>query len=184
MDKKVEKLYKLIIVALVLIGLLFIIVICGMFKTKDNSSNNNSNNASTNEYDVSSFDELKLSEIVKLFDDKKGTYIVYFGRPTCSACVKFLPTLKKMQEKYKYVTKYMDITNVDATSEDFKTLAKKLNKEVTLTVNGETKTQEFGDFYGYTPMTFIVKKGKFVNGIVGAYSEGKFESFLNDNGIK
>ena len=183
MQEKIDKLYKLVIVALILIGILFIIVVSGMFNS-NNTNNNTTNNIDSNEYDVSTFDTIDLTQLLKLFDDKKGTYVVYMGRSTCSACVKFLPTLKKMQEKYKYTTKYVDITTVDATSKDFEVLTKKLNKKVTLTVNGEAKTQEYGDFYGYTPMTFVIKKGKFSNGIVGSYAEAKFESFLNENGVK
>lgn len=183
MEAKIDKLYKLVIVALILIGILFVMVICGMFKGNDNS-NNNTNNAENSEYDVSSFNTIDLAQTLKLFDDKKGTYVVYFGRKTCSACVKFLPTLKKMQEKYKFTPQYLDITKVNAKSDDFEALMKKLSKKVTLTVNGEKKTQEYGDYYGYTPMIFIVSKGKFVDGIVGAYTEERFESFLNTNGIK
>lgn len=185
MEEKLKKVNTIAIVALI-IALLDLVLILGskiQIKNED-ASNNQSNSSTTSEYDVSSFNTLTLSSLLNLFDNKSNTYVVYLGRPTCSACVKFLPTLKSMQNKYNYVTQYLDITTVDAQSSDFEKLMKKLDKEVTLTVNGETKTQEFGDFYGYTPMTFIIKNGKFKDGIVGAYSEAKFEKFLNDNGIK
>ena len=184
MEQKIDKLYKLVIVALILIGVLFIIVVGGMFKESTNNNNNESNTTENTEYDISTFAILDLEKTLKLFDDKKGTYVVYFGRETCSACVKFIPTLKKMQEKYKFTPQYLDITTVNSKSDDFEKLMKKLNTKVTLTVNGEKKTQEFGDFYGYTPMVFIIKKGKYVDGFVGAYNETNFEKFLNDNGIK
>lgn len=183
MEEKIEKLYKLVIVALVLIGILFVITIGGMFKG-GSSSNTSDNTTENNEYDVSAFNTINLEGVLDLFKDKKKTYIVYFGRPTCSACVKFLPTLKKMQESYKFTTQYMDITNVDAQSKEFEELMKKLSKNVTLTVNGEKITQEFGDFYGYTPMVFMIKDGKFVDGFVGAYTEANYEKFLNNNGFK
>lgn len=188
MEEKLDKIYKIVIVTLVLVGIMFVITIGGLFTTKsntsENSGNNESNSETNNEYDVSSFDTLTLKQVLKLFDNDNKTYVVYFGRSTCSACVSFLPTLKTMQEKYNYTTKYMDITEADSESDDFEKLMKKLSKKVTLNVSGEEKTQEFGDFYGYTPMTFIISKGKFVDGIIGAYSESKFESFLNKNGIK
>lgn len=182
MDEKLDKLYKLVIVALILIGVLFIIVIANMFKG-DSTNNNNNTPAENSTYDISSFNTLDLKGVLDLFDTKK-TYVVFFGRPTCSACVKFLPTLKKMQEKYQFITQNLDITGVDAQSSDFEKLMKKLSKKVTLTVNGEKTTKEFGDFYGYTPMVFIIKDGKFVDGFVGAYSESNYEKFLNNNGIK
>ena len=184
MEEKIEKLYKLVIVALVLIGVLFIITIGGMFKTKDNSNNNESNPTENSEFDVSAFNAVDLKQTLELFDNKKKTSVVFLGRSTCSACVKFLPTLKKMQNKYNYVTQFLDTTTVNSKSEDFEKLMKKLSKKVTLTVNGEKKTQEYGEFYGYTPMVFIIKNGKFVDGIVGSYTETNYENFLNKNGIK
>ena len=185
MEKKIDKLYKLIIFALILIGVLFIIIISGVMKGNNNNNNSNNNTSQTeNTYDVSSFNILDLTKTLKLFDDKKKTYVVYFGRETCSACVKFLPNLKKMAEKYNFTPQYLDITTVNAKSEEFEKLMKKMNKKMTLAVNGESKTQEFGDFYGYTPMVFVIKKGKFVDGFVGAYGEENLEKFLNKNGIK
>jgi len=184
MEKKIEKLYKLIIIALVLIGILFIVIVSIVISNNNKNESSDINTTEKSNYDVSSFNILDLEKTLKLFDDKKNTYVVYFGRETCSACVKFLPTLKKMQEKYKFTPQYLDITTVNAKSDNFEKLMKKMNKETTLTVNGEKKTQEFGEFYGYTPMVFIVKKGKFVNGFVGAYGDTNFEKFLNENGIK
>ena len=185
MEAKIDKLYKLIIVALALIGILFVFVIGGLFKDSgNNNKNNNTNTAENKEYDVSQFTELDLDGVLKLFDSNKKTYVVYFGRETCSACVSFIPTLKKIQEKYNFTTQYMDITKVNSKSDEFEKLMKKLSKKVTLTVNGEKMTQSFSEYYGYTPMIFIVKNGKFIDGFVGAYKEENFEKFLNNNGIK
>ena len=157
-------------------------------KRNDSSLNSSSksvtnDSANSNEYDVSMMNKLSLDQLLALFDSKK-TSVVYLGRATCSACVSFLPTLQKMQSKYNYTTQYLDITTVDTTSEFYTKLMEKLSVEKTINVNGESKTDKFGTFYGYTPMVFIIKNGKFADGIVGAYSENKFESFLNSNGIK
>ena len=190
MEEKIDKIYKLVIVCIVLVSIVLVMNIFGGFKIKsgDDSSNNTSsstqNQTQNSSYDVSMMKSLSLNDLVKLFDDTKNDYVVYLGRSTCSACVSFLPTLQNAQEKHKYTTQYLDITTVDSKSDTFEKLMDKLSKQVTLTVNGETKTQSFGDFYGYTPMTFIIKKGKFVDGIVGAYSESKFDDFLSKNGIK
>ena len=183
MEEKYNKLNKLVIIALI-ISILDLVLIVGSKIQIKSDDKNTINTTESNEYDVSSFRTINLSTLLKLFDDKNNTYVVYLGRPTCSACVKFIPVLKAMQNKYNYVTQYLDITNVDSQSDDFEKLMKKLSKNVTLAVNGESKTQEYGDFYGYTPMTFIIKNGKFSNGIVGAYNETNFESFLNENGVK
>ena len=184
MEEKIDKLYKLVIVAIVLAGIAFVFTIGGLFKTTGSNTNNNNETEESTEFDVSSFNTLTLSKVLDLFNDKKGTYVVNFGRPTCSVCVKFLPTLKAMQTKYNYTTQYLDITTVKSGTDEYEKLMKKLSKKVTLTVNGEEKTQEFGKFFGYTPMTFIIKNGKFVDGIVGNSTEANFEKFLNKNGIK
>ena len=188
MEDRVNKLYKLVIVILVIVSIDLLLNLVSVLSVKktDSSTNTGSNTQTqtAGEYDVSSFKTLSNKEVVDLFNDKKGTYVVYLGRSTCSACVSFLPTLKSMQSKYNYVTQYLDITTVVKDSEDYNNLMKKLESKVTLTVNGETKTQNFSEYFGYTPMTFIIKNGKFADGIVGAYSETKFQEFLNNNGIK
>jgi thiol-disulfide isomerase/thioredoxin len=192
MEKKyIKRMYYLIIVITVIVGINLIVTIMvnSHFGSTSSASSDQSNSTTTtesssSEYDVSMMNSLTTAQVVNLFNDTKKTYVVYLGRSTCSACVSFLPTLQKMQTKYNYVTQYLDITTVDSSSDDYKNLTAKLAVEKTITVNGETKTADYGTFFGYTPMVFIVKNGKFADGIVGAYSETKFEEFLNNNGIK
>ena len=187
MEEKINKIQKISTIALVLSILSLIFSIAPAFSVKENTEKESENTATTttdDSYDVSSFKALSTKEVVDLFSDKKSTYVVYLGRSTCSACVSFLPTLKTMQSKYNYVTQYLDITTVVKDSDEYNKLMEKLSKEVTLSVNGETGTMKFSEYFGYTPMTFIIKNGKFADGIVGAYTEKEFESFLNKNGIK
>ena len=185
MEERLNKIQKIATIALVLsiISLLFSVI--PMFSIKEEKAEeNNTATEETNTYDVSLFKSLDTQGVLDLFNDKKGTYVVYLGRSTCSACESFLPTLKVMQIKYDYITQYLDVTTVDGKSDAFNKLMDKLSKEVTITVEGKEVTQSYGDFFGYTPMTFVIKNGKFVNGIVGAYSQEKFEAFLNSCGIK
>lgn len=183
LEEKVNKLEKIVIALCIIVGIIVIFSVGSKFSIKNDTKEETNTTAQTtsSDYDVSSFKTLTIDEVNKLFEDKSNTYVVYLGRSTCSACVSFIPTLKAMQSKYNYVTQYLDITTVDVNSDDYTKLMSNLSKEVTLTVNGETSTQSFGKFYGYTPMTFIVKKGKFVDGIVGAYNESKFDEFLTKN---
>ena len=173
--------FSIIILIIGSINLLFNIFSNVKIETK---KNNNEVQDDSSSYDVSMFNELTIDDLVKLFDNKKDTYVVYLGRPNCSACVSFLPTLQDMQSKYGFVTQYLDIRTVDGTSSAYEKLLEKLDVTKTLNVNGEEKTDSFGNFFGYTPMVFVVSKGKFVDGFVGAYSKDKFEAFLNNNGIK
>ena len=186
MEETISKIYKLIIAILILVAINLVVtfVTRPVTKTEKNNTTETTEETTDNDYDVSMFDSLTLDGVLKLFEDKKSTYVVYLGRSSCSACKTFLPTLQAMQKKYGYTTKYLDITTVDGTSESYEKFIKLLNKEVTLTVSGKSETKAFGEYFGYTPMTFVVKKGKFVSGTVGAYSESKYEEFLNKAGIK
>lgn len=182
-----KKIYNILWIILIFVIFEFIIIVASKIDFKGESSNTTSNattNETTNDYDVSMMNAVTVDQLVKLFDNEKKTYVVYLGRSTCSACVSFLPTLQSMQSKYNYITQYLDITTVDTSSNAYNTLISKLAVEKTITVNGTEKTDKYGSFYGYTPMVFIIKNGKFADGIVGAYSSTKFEEFLNNNGIK
>ena len=186
MEDKLEKIYKLVIIltAIAAINLVIGLVLVTRHYDENNTVSKNETSESNDNYDVSSLNSVDINGLLKLFDKKKGYSVVYLGRSTCTACVNFLPTLKDAQKKYGFIANYLDITTVNTADESFDKLMDKLSKEVTLTVNGEESTQSFGNFYGYTPMTFIIKDGKFRAGIVGAYSSDKFEEFLNENGIK
>ena len=147
MEEKVEQIYKMVIVLIILVAINLLITFIGKFSVKSTSNTSNGTNSSTsttNNYDVSMFKSITLDELNTLFTDTNSKYyVVYLGRETCSACVSFLPTLQSMQSKYGYTTQYLDITTVDAKTEAFEKLMGYLNKEVTLNVNGESKTQSF-----------------------------------------
>ena len=186
MEEKIEKIYKLMIVLIILVGVNLVVTFAtrGTTNVESKTETTNETTESTNDYDVSMFDTVTLDELLKLFEDKKNNYVVYLGRSTCSACKTFLPTLQAAQKKLGYTTKYLDITTVDGKSDSYEKLMKYLNKEVTINISGEKETKPFGEFFGYTPMTFVIKKGKFSNGVIGAYTEDKFIEFLGKNGIK
>ena len=187
MEKKyIKRIYYLVIAIVIMVSLNLILAISGNISKKGSTttSDTTSSESSSSDYDVSMMNSLTTSQVVDLFKDTKNTYVVYLGRSTCSACVSFLPTLQAMQSKYNYVTQYLDITTVNTSSDDYSNLISKLAVDKTINVNGESKTDKFGSFYGYTPMVFIIKDGKFADGIVGAYSQTSFENFLNTNGIK
>lgn len=113
-------------------------------------------------YDVSKFRELKVNEVLKLFDDN-SLHIVYMGRPTCYYCVQFVPILNKVQESLGYTTIYLDTTSLNKSDKDVSSLIDKM--DVKIMMNGSEETLK--DYYGYTPMLLIIKDGKIVNGNVG-----------------
>ena len=150
------------------------------------SSSGNSGNSGTqtSNYDTSMMEELDLSKALKLFDEKDKTYVLYIGRPDCSACVSYLPTLQEAQENLGYKTQYLNLNNVDSKSDNYTKFTNKLSVKYTMTVSGEEQTETFGKWMGYTPMTIIIKNGKMVDGEIGAISYTTLTSLLKNNGIE
>ena len=175
----------LVVIAIIMgVNLLFTMIsLTNGGSGSNNSSNSSTSGTQTNDYDVSDFDALTLTQVLKLFDSK-DTSVLYLGRSSCSACVSFLPTLKSVQKDLGFKTKYLDITTVDTSSSDYNTFISKLTKEIEVNANGTKSTGKISEFYGYTPMVIIVKDGKAVNASVGALSESNFKKFLSSNGIK
>lgn len=194
-DVTVMDMLNRIVVCLIVIAIILAInTTVLIFKNNDSSSNkdttnNSSNNASndneqTSNYDVSMMNELDLSKALDLFNDKDKTYVLYIGRPDCSACISYLPTLQEAQENLGYTTQYLNLNNIDTKSDDFTKFSNKLSVKYTMTVSGEEQTETFGTWMGYTPMTIIIKNGKMVDGEIGAVNYSTLVSLLKNNGIE
>ena len=183
-EEYLNKIYTMLIIVLVISIMSLLIGLVNYSNTKGNTTNNNSststnNGSSTSDYDVSMFNAVGLSDILKfLGKSNKETHILYLGRSTCSACVAFLPNLQATQKEMNFTADYLDITTVDTTSDEFKKFGELLSKEITQSVNGETQTGKISEFYGYTPMVIVVKNGEAVDAIVGSYSKDNLQTFL------
>ena len=183
-EEYLNKIYTMLIIVLVVSIMSLLIGLVNYSNTKGNTTNNNSststnNGSSTSDYDVSMFNSVSVSDILKfLGTSNKETHILYLGRSTCSACVAFLPNLQATQKEMNFTTDYLDITTVDTTSDDYKKFSNLLSKEITQTVNGTSETGKISEFYGYTPMIIVVKNGEAVDAIVGSYSKDNLQTFL------
>ena len=117
---------KILICLYVLIGLLLIntIVLAARDFSKGNNSDVKNTDGDTNQgdnnpdYNVSMFQTLDVSGVLKLFD-QNDLKVVYVGRSTCGACIHFLPTLQEAQNKYGYKTVYLDLDKIDKNHADF-----------------------------------------------------------------
>jgi len=126
-----------------------------------------------NNYDVSMMNEVTVKDILEMFKSKK-TYVLYIGRESCDVCVDILPALREAQIKNNYITQYLDIEDVDRSSEDWYTLVEKLTMKSTQTTTedgtGEKITESYGYFlhhYGFTPTIIVIKDGKQAAGSIG-----------------
>lgn len=182
MQKEAEK--KIIVLLTIITIILSLNTICHFIEISKLSNNNeieetNTPNNSQNTYDVSMFNSLSPSEILKKI--KSGEEIILFiGQENCTYCKKMLPTIQQAQNNYGYKTTYLNIATSGLTSSnEYKELTSLLDIEKT--VNGETK--KFGEFQ-YTPMVAILRNGKMVDGMIGYNTYENFAKFLESAGIK
>jgi len=133
------------------------------------------------EYDVSSFESIDATEFLNVLNSEEPT-VVYLGREGCGYCVNFLPVLKQAQQEMNYKTHYVDIYEVDNSTDDYKTMVSKIN-DLTEQFNDDNNTN-YESIYGYTPMVLIVQDGYIEDVSIGYLEYDKFKEFLNKNGVE
>lgn len=182
-NNELRKIYNVLIIICVLLAInTFILLFVNTSDTNKSSSENNENSEINNNYDVSKMTEVNEKELLELFNDK-DTKVVYIGRPSCSACVTFVPTLNQVHDELGFDLYYLNSENLGTDQESLSELAKKLDKEITINTTSGEESGKYGEYLGTTPMLFIIKNGKMLDGIIGAYSYDSLKSFLNNNGI-
>ncbi len=120
-------------------------------------------------YDVSSFKEIRASQLDTVLDKEK-VEILYIGRSGCDFCLKMLPILKQAQSDYHYITNYIDMDKV--TEED---------REKILSLDNETGFIK--QHFGGTPMILSIKDSKLVQGWVGYAEYSAYREFLAKSGL-
>ena len=184
MEKKDTK--KLFLLLYVMLGLLVVNTCFVIFDGSSKTTTTDTKEEETNtEYDVSSFNKINETQFLATVK-KADIQVIYLGRSTCGYCIQFLPSIKKAQEDYKYTTNYVDITAVDTSSADYKTMTTMINN-MTDTFNkahNYTGDNAYEYLYGYTPMILITKNNKIVDVWVGYSDYATFAAWLNENGIK
>jgi len=170
---KIIKLLYILIVLVLFLGVFNIVILAKVSKLE------NINTSNSEEVDTA-LATLTPEQILEKF--KAGEEIVlYIGQDNCSYCKEMLPTIYKAQTKYKFTTVYL---NVGATKsgDAYNELMALLDVEITANVSGTSYTQAFGK-YSVTPMIAVIRNGKMINGIIGAYEFEEYESFLLGAGI-
>lgn len=108
----------------------------------------------------------------KIVDDFNAAYssktekLIYLGRPGCSACISFKPTLEKVMSDYKLT--YLDINTDNISENQVRDMVEKL----------DLKWDNFG-----TPTIAIVKNNKVVKSNIGVISEDALITFLKKAGM-
>lgn len=161
---------KILICLYVIIALLALNIIITAIKGNNvldkNESKTTTTTTSSSTYDVSSFKAINTDEFIEAYNGS-DTQLIYLGRPDCGYCIKFVPVLTEVQNKYKFQTLYLDINEVN--SSDVSRIVA-LNEEF---FKGENTA------YGFTPMTLIVRNGEIVDSQVGYSNASTLETLVS-----
>lgn len=169
-NTKVESTLQKIFYCLVVIAVILLVGVIGIFAGIENMNGTSvkQNEEQVQEYDASMFKQVTPDEFVEAFKGSE-TQVIYIGRPTCSYCAAFLPTLQQAQKDYNYTTLYLNIDEVDSSE-----------------ISKITGLDEWlNTYYGTTPLVIVVKDGKIQGeGWVGYAEYDTFAAYLENLGFK
>lgn len=169
-NTKVESTLQKIFYCLVVIAVILLVGVIGIFAGIENMNGTSSkqDEEQVQEYDASMFKQVTPDEFVEAFKGSE-TQVIYIGRPTCSYCAAFLPTLQQAQKDYNYTTLYLNIDEVDSSE-----------------ISKITDLDEWlNTYYGTTPLVIVVKDGKIQGeGWVGYAEYDTFAAYLENLGFK
>lgn len=126
---------------------------------------NPNTNKKTLDYDTSMFNVIDNKKALELFERKEPS-ILFIGRKTCSASSEMIPNMQIALAKYGFEVNYLELTDLDKESDEYKKLVELLNFEYT----NDGVTKPFGEFIGITPMFIVLKDGEMVFGYLGIMS--------------
>lgn len=169
-NTKVESTLQKIFYCLVVIAVILLVGVIGIFAGIENMNGTpaKQDEEQVQEYDASMFKQVTPDEFVEAFKGSE-TQVIYIGRPTCSYCAAFLPTLQQAQKDYNYTTLYLNIDEVDSSE-----------------ISKITGLDEWlNTYYGTTPLVIVVKDGKIQGeGWVGYAEYDTFAAYLENLGFK
>lgn len=169
-NTKVESTLQKIFYCLVVIAVILLVGVIGIFAGVENMNGTSTkqDEEQVQEYDASMFKQVTPDEFVEAFKGSE-TQVIYIGRPTCSYCAAFLPTLQQAQKDYNYTTLYLNIDEVDSSE-----------------ISKITELDEWlNTYYGTTPLVIVVKDGKIQGeGWVGYAEYDTFAAYLENLGFK
>lgn len=169
-NTKVESTLQKIFYCLVVIAVILLVGVIGIFTGVENMNGTSTkqDEEQVQEYDASMFKQVTPDEFVEAFKGSE-TQVIYIGRPTCSYCAAFLPTLQQAQKDYNYTTLYLNIDEVDSSE-----------------ISKITELDEWlNNYYGTTPLVIVVKDGKIQGeGWVGYAEYDTFAAYLENLGFK
>ena len=131
-------------------------------------------------YDTSAFKEILGKDVVK--ESKNKTIVVLVARQNCGYCAIFAPTITEISEEYDFQVRYVDLEKiVDIYSPNWDVIDQE-SYDTLVNLKAVAGFETFMDEFGATPMTVVIKDGKIVGGIIGAYPKENVVEALKDAG--
>lgn len=170
MNKIIAHLKNNASVYFVIIGCLIVLLIVLLSSNQDNNKKDY--------VDTKYFKVININEALKLFDNNDNSVLI-IGRKDCPATIEFGKVMTVAKAKYGFTVNYLELTDLDPNSSEYKSLIEKLDFEYTL----YDKTDKFGNFLGNTPMLIIIKGRQMSYGYIGNMTLTSLETILNQYGV-
>ena len=134
-------------------------------------NNNNQIFGANEEYSASDYtfdflDELTMKEILTKINDQES-FALLSSRDSCHTCVKYIPIVKELVQKYQIEMYAMNRSLYDASDEEFKQFTE-LDERLAKNLQ-------------YTPYIMVFKDGHLTAELIGSKTKEELENFIIDN---
>ena len=128
------------------------------------------------ELDKSMFNIIKDNQAIKLFEDKKTSFIL-LCRDSCEVCRKYIPILQIAIADYKFSVNYIRIEDLSKKQKEF---FDKLNYQY----DYEGKKAQLKEFVNITPINIIIKNKEIVYAKIGSLSSNEIKTIVERYDIR
>ena len=134
-------------------------------------NNNNQVFGANEEYSASDYtfdflDELTVKEILAKINDQES-FALLSSRDSCHTCVKYIPIVKELVQKYQIEMYAMNRSLYDKNNKEFKELTE-LDERLAKNLQ-------------YTPYIMVFKDGHLTAELIGSQTKEEVENFIIDN---
>ena len=122
------------------------------------------------ELDKSMFNVIKDNQAIKLFDNKKTSFIL-LCRDSCEVCRKYIPILQIAIADYNFSVNYIGI-------EDLPKKQKEFFDKLDYQYEYEGKKAQLKEFINITPINVIIKNKEIVYAKIGSLSSDEIKTIV------
>ena len=128
--------------------------------------------------DTSLFKVVDLEQALSFFDDNEPRFLLMSVK-TCNATINYVPSLQIASAEYGFPVYYLELSEIDTKSEEFKEFREKLD----LDYEFQGTVDKFGAFIENTPSSIIIKNKKMVYGYIGSMHSTTIKTITDLYGV-